>query len=119
MKFDTRTTAVAFLVLYAILACGTLMSPMSTTTVATVSVGLLAFGVLAPVRRTTRRVSRPLTRMTVQLRSRSPKWFGQLKRLPGRYLDGLITGATTGIGTQAAVDLVNRGWWVFVYGRKP
>lgn len=46
MQFDTRTTAAAFLVLYAVLAGGTAMSPMQLSTIAMVSVGLLVFGVL-------------------------------------------------------------------------
>lgn len=49
MQFDTRTTAAAFLVLYAALAGGTVMSPMQTSTIAMVSVGLLIFGVLTLV----------------------------------------------------------------------
>lgn len=47
MKFNTTTTAVAFVILFAILLGGTAMSPMSTSTVAMVSVGLFVFGVLS------------------------------------------------------------------------
>ena len=49
MKFDTTTTAIAFLVLFAVLVGGTAMSPMSPSTVTMVSVGLLVFGVLSLV----------------------------------------------------------------------
>lgn len=47
MEFDTSTTAIAFVVLLAILVGGTATSPMSARTVAMVSVGLVAFGVLS------------------------------------------------------------------------
>lgn len=47
MEFNTTTTAVAFVILFAILLGGTAMSPMSTSTVAMVSVGLFVFGVLS------------------------------------------------------------------------
>jgi len=47
MEFDTKTTVLAFAVLFAALVGGTVMSPMSTSTVAMVSVGLLVFGVIA------------------------------------------------------------------------
>lgn len=47
MEFNAPTTAIAFLILFAILVGGTAMSPMSTTTVAMVSVGLFVFGVLS------------------------------------------------------------------------
>jgi len=47
MEFDTKTTVLAFAVLFAVLVGGTAMSPMSTSTVAMVSVGLLVFGVIA------------------------------------------------------------------------
>ena len=49
MKFNTTTTAIAFIILFAVIAGGTAMSPMSTSTVAMVSVGLLVFGVLSLV----------------------------------------------------------------------
>ena len=49
MKYNTTTTAIAFIVLFAILVGGTAMSPMSMTTVVMVSVGLLVFGVLSLV----------------------------------------------------------------------
>lgn len=47
MEFDTPTTAIAFLVLLAVIVGGTAMSPMTTGTVAMVSVGLVAFGLLS------------------------------------------------------------------------
>lgn len=47
MQFDTRTTAIAFLVLLAVLVGGTAMSPMRTSTVAMVTVGLAVFGLLS------------------------------------------------------------------------
>jgi hypothetical protein len=47
MEFNTTTTAIAFIILLAVLVGGTAMSPMSTSTVAMVSVGLLVFGVLS------------------------------------------------------------------------
>lgn len=47
MEFDTLTTAIAFLVLLAIIVGGTAMSPMTTGTVAMVSVGLVVFGLLS------------------------------------------------------------------------
>lgn len=47
MQFDTRTTAILFLVLLAVLVGGTATSPMRTRTVAMVSVGLAVFGVLS------------------------------------------------------------------------
>lgn len=46
MEFDTTTTAIAFVVLLAVLLGGTASSPMSTSTVMMVSVGLVVFGVL-------------------------------------------------------------------------
>ncbi|MFB6308579.1 MAG: hypothetical protein ABEH35_04540 [Haloarculaceae archaeon] len=46
MEFDQVTTAVAFVVLFAILAVGTFMSPMSTSTVGMVLGGLLVFGLV-------------------------------------------------------------------------
>ena len=46
MEFDTTTTAVAFLVLFGVLAAGTLMSPMTTSTVLMVLGGLAVFGLL-------------------------------------------------------------------------
>jgi hypothetical protein len=46
MKFNTTTTAIAFVVLLAILLGGTASSPMSTGTVMMVSGGLVVFGVL-------------------------------------------------------------------------
>lgn len=47
MEFDTTTTALAFLVLIGVIVGGTVMSPMSTSTVAMVSVGLFIFGIFA------------------------------------------------------------------------
>lgn len=47
MEFNTSTTAIAFVVLLAILISGTVMSPMSTSTVMMVSVGLIVFGVMS------------------------------------------------------------------------
>lgn len=46
MEFNATTTATAFIILFAILVGGTAMSPMSTSTVVMVSVGLFVFGVL-------------------------------------------------------------------------
>jgi purine-cytosine permease-like protein len=46
MELDELKTAVAFLGLFGILAAGTLMSPMSPTTVMMVMGGLLVFGVV-------------------------------------------------------------------------
>jgi len=46
MKFDTTTTGIAFVLLLVVLIGGTAMSPMSTSTVMMVSVGLVVFGVL-------------------------------------------------------------------------
>lgn len=46
MDFDTTTTAIAFVVLFGILAVGTLMSPMATSTVMMVLGGLAVFGLL-------------------------------------------------------------------------
>jgi hypothetical protein len=46
MDFDTTTTAVAFVVLFGIVAVGTFMSPMTTTTVMMVLGGLAVFGLL-------------------------------------------------------------------------
>nr|WP_233340800.1 hypothetical protein [Haloprofundus sp. MHR1] len=48
MEFDNTKTVIAFVVLLAIIIGGTMMSPMSTSTVMVVSVGLLVFGVLTP-----------------------------------------------------------------------
>ncbi|MFB6126112.1 MAG: hypothetical protein ABEJ79_02270 [Halolamina sp.] len=47
MEFDTITTAGVFLLLVAALVGGTAMSPMTTSTVAMVSVGLVGFGALS------------------------------------------------------------------------
>lgn len=44
MELDALKTAVAFLVLFGVLAVGTLMSPMTTSTVMMVLGGLLVFG---------------------------------------------------------------------------
>lgn len=49
MEFTQLTTAAAFLVLFAALAIGTLMSPMTTSTVMMVLGGLLVFGLLTLV----------------------------------------------------------------------
>ena len=47
MKFDTKTTIGAFVVLLIILIGGTAMSPMSTSTIAVVSGGLIIFGLIS------------------------------------------------------------------------
>ncbi|MFC7249741.1 hypothetical protein ACFQJ5_07815 [Halomicroarcula sp. GCM10025324] len=44
MEFDLTKTAVAFVALFAVLAIGTFMSPMTTSTVMMVLGGLLVFG---------------------------------------------------------------------------
>lgn len=44
MEFDRTTTALAFLVLLALIVGGTVLSPMRASTVAMVSVGLFVFG---------------------------------------------------------------------------
>ena len=49
MEFNTSTTVITFIILLAVLIGGTAMSPMSTSTVAMVSVGLVVFGVLSLV----------------------------------------------------------------------
>ena len=46
MELDTLKTAAAFVVLFGVLAVGTLMSPMATSTVMMVLGGLLVFGVV-------------------------------------------------------------------------
>ncbi|PSP55778.1 hypothetical protein BRC82_04125 [Halobacteriales archaeon QS_1_67_19] len=46
MDFDTTTTAIGFLALFGIVAIGTLMSPMTTSTVMMVLGGLAVFGLL-------------------------------------------------------------------------
>lgn len=46
MDFDTTTTAVAFLVLFGILAGGTWQSPMTTSTKTMVLGGLAVFGLV-------------------------------------------------------------------------
>jgi len=46
MEFDTTVTAAAFAVVFGVLAVGTYMSPMATSTVAMVLGGLLVFGLL-------------------------------------------------------------------------
>jgi hypothetical protein len=46
MEFTTTVTGAAFVVLFGILAVGTYMSPMSTSTVGMVLGGLLVFGLL-------------------------------------------------------------------------
>jgi hypothetical protein len=46
MEFDLTKTAVAFVALFAVLAIGTFMSPMTTSTVMMVLGGLLVFGVV-------------------------------------------------------------------------
>lgn len=45
MESDNTKTVIAFVVLLAIITGGTVMSPMSTSTVMVISVGLLVFGV--------------------------------------------------------------------------
>ncbi|KZN24403.1 MULTISPECIES: hypothetical protein [unclassified Haladaptatus] len=46
MEFNTTTTAIGFIVLFLIIAVGTFMSPMSTSTVTMVLGGLAVFGLL-------------------------------------------------------------------------
>jgi hypothetical protein len=46
MEFDLAKTAGAFVVLFGILAVGTFMSPMTTSTVMMVLGGLLVFGLV-------------------------------------------------------------------------
>lgn len=46
MEFDEVRTALAFLVLFGLIAVGTVASPMQTSTVAMVLGGLFVFGVL-------------------------------------------------------------------------
>jgi len=46
MELDALKTAVVFLALFGVLAVGTLMSPMTTSTVMMVLGGLLVFGVV-------------------------------------------------------------------------
>lgn len=46
MEFDETVTAVAFAVLFGVLAVGTLTSPMSTGTVAMVLGGLFVYGIV-------------------------------------------------------------------------
>lgn len=46
MELDALKTAVAFVVLFGVLAVGTFMSPMTTSTVMMVLGGLLVFGVV-------------------------------------------------------------------------
>jgi uncharacterized membrane protein YdbT with pleckstrin-like domain len=46
VEFDTTKTAVAFVVLLGVLLGGTASSPMSSSTVMMVSVGLVIFGIL-------------------------------------------------------------------------
>lgn len=46
MEFDQTVTAVAFVVLFGVLAVGTYMSPMSPSTVGMVLGGLLVFGLV-------------------------------------------------------------------------
>jgi hypothetical protein len=47
MDFDITTTAMAFVILLAVLIGGPVMSPMSTGTVVMVSVALVVFGALS------------------------------------------------------------------------
>jgi len=46
MELDATKTAAAFIVLFGLLAVGTFMSPMTTSTVMMVLGGLLVFGVI-------------------------------------------------------------------------
>jgi len=46
MEFDVPKTVAAFIVLFGVLAIGTFMSPMATSTVMMVLGGLLVFGVV-------------------------------------------------------------------------
>jgi len=46
MEFDTTVTGIAFVVLFGVLAVGTFMSPMQTSTVGMVLGGLFVFGLL-------------------------------------------------------------------------
>lgn len=47
MEFDTKVTAVAFLVLFAVLAGGTVTSPMPQPLSYGITAGLLVFGLLS------------------------------------------------------------------------
>ena len=47
MKFDLVKTVLAFLVVFGVIAVGTVMSPMDTSTVAMVLVGIGVFGVIS------------------------------------------------------------------------
>ena len=47
MEFDTSKTVIGFVVLLAVILGGTIMSPMSTSTVMMVSGGLIVFGGLS------------------------------------------------------------------------
>lgn len=47
MEFNTTTTVITYSVIFALLVAGTVMSPMTTSTVVMVSIGLLVFGVLS------------------------------------------------------------------------
>lgn len=47
MEFDLVKTILAFLVVFGVIAVGTVMSPMDTSTVAMVLVGIGVFGVIS------------------------------------------------------------------------
>lgn len=47
MEFDLGKTILAFLVVFGVIAVGTVMSPMDTSTVAMVLVGIGVFGVIS------------------------------------------------------------------------
>ena len=47
MKFDLVKTVLAFLVVFGVIAVGTVMSPMDTSTVVMVLVGIGVFGVIS------------------------------------------------------------------------
>lgn len=47
MEFDPVKTILAFLVVFGVIAVGTVMSPMDTSTVAMVLVGIGVFGVIS------------------------------------------------------------------------